>query len=135
MSIIEWNKGFSVGVEKFDNQHKKLFKILNDFYLGVSEKNTIKNQQLLTAKLLEYAEKHFSDEEDLMNKLEYPGFTEHKEMHDRYIMRVKNYSKKLDEEIALDDKEVSEFLVNWMVSHIQHTDCKYGSFFNKHHIK
>ncbi len=66
---VIWDETFSVGVEVIDEQHKKLFKMLNTM---IEAENTSVNSEIISTVLTEmrqYASEHFALEEKYM--LEY----------------------------------------------------------------
>ncbi len=130
MSTIEWQPAYDVQVSRFDEQHKKLFQLMSDLHNAMKEgEGQIKLAEIFNA-LTAYTTTHFSDEISLMESMNYPGTAEHKAQHDNLIMQVGELNKKFVKGDGVVSIEVLNFLKNWLVTHIQHEDKKYGLFFN-----
>ncbi|HBT04180.1 MAG TPA: hemerythrin, partial [Thermodesulfobacterium commune] len=81
MPFLEWNDNFLTGIKEIDQQHKKMFNMVNALYEAVRLKvdkkllinsiNTLKN----------YFETHFKFEEEILERYGYPEIEKHKEEH------------------------------------------------------
>ncbi len=82
MKIIEFQKEFITGNAKIDLQHEKILQLISTFYeiLGTKESRAQTINFLIM--INEYTTKHFSDEEQFMQSMEYPYFEAHKKAHE-----------------------------------------------------
>jgi hemerythrin len=80
--------------------------------------------------LINYTSTHFAAEEKLMQANNYPAYEGHKKEHNQLVMQVLDVQKQLQEGVVL-SQPVMNFLKNWLETHIQGTDKKYGPFFNQ----
>jgi hemerythrin len=93
---------------------------------SVSKEETQKTLDLLE----EYIVKHFSDEEELQRKNNYPEYEAHKKLHALYIDEF----HKLEKEFADNGHsmkftmDLNNSLINWIVKHIKSEDVKLGKF-------
>ncbi len=129
---IKWSQGFSVGVEEMDNQHKKLIKALDDYLIAmVSGKGTDSIKPLLD-KLAQYVIEHFSDEEKMMERIQYPDLENHRVIHNKFIDKLKVLSKELEEKgpTPLLATRVQDEVANWLIKHIANSDKLYGKHYN-----
>ncbi|HWR34236.1 MAG TPA: bacteriohemerythrin [Clostridia bacterium] len=80
VALFEWTAKYSVGVERFDEEHKRLFNLMNKLHyaMRIAQERTV-----LEGALLDYTEQHFSAEETAMNIPGFPGAGAHKAEHDR----------------------------------------------------
>ncbi|HAT73704.1 MAG: Hemerythrin-like protein metal-binding protein [Candidatus Moranbacteria bacterium GW2011_GWF2_36_839] len=125
--ILTWQPIYSVNVVEIDEQHKKLFGILNNFF-GVIDKED-KNIENILEELKKYAQYHFDTEEKYFKKFNYPETENHIKMHQFYVEKIAEFEKrKSDEKISL---ELRDFLKNWWLGYIQNADQKYSDFFNQ----
>ncbi|MFC1744793.1 hypothetical protein ACFL35_12455, partial [Candidatus Riflebacteria bacterium] len=63
MALLQWDELYSVAVEDLDEQHKFLFKLINDFHDSI-EKKPDRELELDTLNILvDYAVNHFASEE------------------------------------------------------------------------
>ena len=89
MPYVSWNKSFSVNNIEIDNQHKKLFELINKLHssLKAGQGNTVLKPVLM--ELVEYVKVHFAHEEKLMKEKQYPDYDKHKQKHEEYISELK----------------------------------------------
>lgn len=129
MAYIEWEDSFSVGVEIFDNEHKKLIEIINRLHLALLMKETDAVMGKTLKDLIDYTITHFAHEEDNMSKTTYPDFFKHKKEHDELIKKVQEYKAQIDSGKTTISLSIMNFLKDWLMSHILGTDMKYKIFF------
>lgn len=131
MQQIKWTEKFSVGVRKFDEQHKKLIGIFNQLdenFSGTFDKELTTNT---LAEMTVYAWTHFQEEERLMKEFGYPDYEGHKKQHSAYQERVESFCiADLHQEGNLPNQLIS-FLRGWWMHHILEEDMKYKNFFNE----
>jgi len=131
MQKIEWTEGFSVGVSKFDEQHKQLIGIFNQLVENLSDTPDGELANKILADMTVYAWTHFQEEERLMEEHLYPDYAEHKEQHLAYQKKVESLCIAcLHLEGDLPDQLIS-FLRNWWMNHILEEDMKYKAFFEE----
>ena len=78
--LVEWSERFSVGITKLDDHHKVLFNIINDMKIECDKEKPGELDGFFRA-LLEYTEYHFTAEEAVMKKMNYPQIEDHKKQH------------------------------------------------------
>ena len=67
MSIIEWDKKYSVNIRKIDKQHKQIISILNDINDLRFQGKPQKIEKIIDD-LINYIKHHFSTEEEYLMK-------------------------------------------------------------------
>lgn len=122
-NFTKWDKAFSIGHEKIDSEHKKLF----DIAAKLSKyKNDQKKIIEIIKELIAYTKFHFDNEEQFMESINYEDLEEHKQLHKQLI---KNLSATIKEMNSLGMDEVIEklnTLVNKnIVQHILIEDKKF----------
>ncbi len=128
MKLIEWNDSFSVGNEVIDKQHKGLFDLLNNLSSEFDEQKENRLLEGTLEKLFDYTKYHFSTEEYLMRKANYSDYQKHKDEHDEFIKKVKNFiSNFIDGKETL-TSDIIDFLMEWIKKHIAEVDRKYVPF-------
>lgn len=131
--FFPWDQAvYSVGVAVLDEQHKKLFGLINALFEAMKiGKGSLVIGKILT-ELTEYTKFHFSDEEGYMTKCNYPELATHKQIHAKLTSEVVAIQTKFasDQNINL-SIETLDFLKSWLINHIQGTDKKYSSYMNK----
>ena len=126
MALFIWKDAYSVGVDYFDRQHKKLVAMLNDLHDAMRIGKGAEAMGRVFETLVEYTAYHFGDEEKAMAKYGYPELEEHREEHVLLTEKVLEYKKKFDGKQLLVSIELLEFLKNWLSHHIMETDKRYG---------
>jgi len=127
---IEWTDKFRAGVEKFDNQHKRLIGLINELSRQISIGGGKQELEKVVTEIYEHKKNHFSDEERLMLDHNYPQFEQHAKEH----MEMLDWLLEHKEKLAAGDKmvtvELSGYLSDWLMNHVAKTDVQYGQFFN-----
>ena len=128
MAVIAWKKCYEVGIGTFDDEHHVLVNVINELYEALREKRGDEALKDLLVVLVEYTEKHFTHEEQHMDKNDYPEAAEHKEKHVFLKNQIIDYQQKISAgEVGL-SIEIMGFLRVWLLEHIVETDKKFGAF-------
>ena len=133
-NYIEWLDAYSVGVQDFDNDHKTLIELANRVLMGVHEGRDQKALADVLDELIDYTVQHFGKEEQMMRMTGYPNYQQHREIHDELTRRVLRYANDARHE-RISPVEVAEFLIDWLMDHIQYQDAAYGEHFHAHGIR
>lgn len=124
MENYKWDNSFDVKVEAMNEQHKILIDLMNE--LEFNRADDPKCVSLRLNKLYEFAIIHFREEEQLLERTEYPGLSSHQLIHQRLISKLESFKQQIERTGKLND-EFFTFLHMWLKSHIQGIDTKYGS--------
>jgi hemerythrin len=126
-----WTEEFVTGNVTVDTQHKQLFVAINNLLDACSSGQGRAHLSETLDFLINYAVKHFSDEEKLQQQYNYPDYQNHKKLHDDFKATVGDLAKQLRENgptVALVTK-VNSNIGDWIINHIKHEDKK---IFRKH---
>jgi hemerythrin len=134
MPLVTWDVSYSVKVKKCDDDHKKLFAILNSLHEAMSAGKGSQMLKQTVSELLDYTKFHFSGEEALMQKTNYPALAAHRAQHKDFIGRVENFHKDLEMGKMGQSIAVLNFLKDWLSNHIKQTDHQYADHLNQHGI-
>ena len=134
MAAITWNESMSVKINSIDEQHKKLFEMINDFYNNISKRSNDELILKLVSGMKNYTVMHFSTEERYMKQYKYPSYELHKKEHEDFIAKVNALEEKLKKGTIIVSFEITNFLKDWIKNHIQNTDKQYSDFFLKHGV-
>ncbi len=126
---MQWTNDLSVGVETIDNQHKELIRRLNSFYDSMNADNQAKVMEML-AFLSDYVVTHFRDEEALQVRYNYPGYAEHRKLHQAFMKDVRQMSDDMQKHgfTVATKSLVGLTLTNWLTLHINREDKAVGQF-------
>ena len=130
LEVFVWRDEFSVHVEEMDTHHKKLVEIANTIIEILRSEGDRGSLLKAAGALVDYTRHHFSAEEALMKRYDYPHLQSHVQKHRKLIQQVTEYT---DDILAGNLPEVSDlkkFLTDWLITHILSEDRKYGEFLN-----
>jgi len=127
MDSIIWSEDFQIGISTVDEQHKKLVGIFNRF---IESRDTMDTQQIeiLFNALVRYSNIHFTDEEELMSKINYPYIEEHKKEHDYFVNELQKIYNEIDNNNIYVTFEIAIFLAKWLKNHILISDKKITNY-------
>ena len=94
MPLVTWSDDYSVSIKEIDDQHKKLFDLLNELHDAMKKAKGKSILGKVIKDLISYTEFHFSTEEILLQNCKYPEFEEHKLKHDEFTKKVKEFEQK-----------------------------------------
>jgi hemerythrin len=123
MAAISWTEELSVGVAELDDQHKRLVDLIN-----VLAGPQLPPDQLAEAAqaTVEYAARHFNDEESHILDAAPELVGEHFELHARFIEVAYDFLHRLAEGRADGlQAEMFAYLSDWLIHHIRDEDRKY----------
>lgn len=124
--MIEWKEAYNLGIEEIDQQHKKLFEIMNRIFNALKEDYAMdKKQQALEIlhELIDYTHYHFTAEEQYMQEIAYPYFHDHKLEHEEFIARINEFH--IDEVKVHQNQQLQElfrYMIGWITNHILKSD-------------
>ena len=129
---IDWSDILSVGVDEMDNEHKELFKRINQLLSALLGRSKDYDLGEIVQFINEYIDFHFRDEEKLQAAYKYPKLEEHKKLHAIY----EEYFREIEMKLKNDDfdaallLEIQDKVVNWLLDHIARVDKQYGIYIN-----
>jgi hemerythrin len=124
-TVVVWKAEYSVGIKSLDDDHKHLIFLLNQFKTAYDYDTSAEFERQALEQLVEYTRFHFTREEGMMQEAGYVDFTEHKKQHERMIAQVEEFVGLYKREGHDSLNEVSTYLTNWLINHINGTDKQY----------
>jgi hemerythrin-like metal-binding protein len=131
---LDWDESFGTKVALFDEQHRKLFDMVNDLHDAMQQKRSKEAIGTILSRLIAYTGSHFAAEEEAFRKSGYPGEAQHRQQHARLVEQVLDLQRKFSSGETLLTQQVIEFLQDWLINHIKKEDCRYGAHLNRHGI-
>ncbi len=131
MAFLEWSEKYSMGMDEIDEQHHRLFVLVNRLHQAVvdgAEQSTIGE---ILDELIDYTVNHFDTEEKIFKENNYPEYEVHKQQHDDLTAQVVELQSKFREGSATISFEVLDFLSEWLTNHTLDSDRKYVLFMNQ----
>lgn len=126
MPLMEWKPEYSVGVERLDQDHKQLIRMLNELNDAMHEQRGRAAIGPILAELLQYTERHFGAEEVAMKRCGYANYDAHRAQHRELTEKVRLMSHEYELGDALISVEALYFLRDWLESHILKSDQAYA---------
>lgn len=129
MNLIPWEDKYSVDIVEIDEQHKKMLAIINKLYALLEEKKVDDHEEidLIIQEMMDYAVYHFQTEEKYFKLFNYEKAEEHTEVHNQYKTKIEDwyrrYSETKDRAVFF---EISTYLHDWWIWHINNTDRDYA---------
>jgi len=138
MPLIPWDNKFELGINEIDEQHKKMLSIINRAYDIFENKKHEDQSELnqLIKEMTDYADYHFETEEKYFKLYGYEKMESHIEVHNQYRTKIEDWQRQYNEnkDVSL-FFEISKYLQDWWIWHINNTDRDYVPFMKANHIK
>lgn len=135
IDLCTWSSDFVSGNLTIDAQHKYLFILINDFAKNDADKVSNEEVVAFLTKLYDYCTFHFTEEEELMAKCEYPLIEHHAKLHKdlkKTVKRLLEQSK--NDELCIQYTAIINFCLIWLNEHIAQEDLTFVNFCkNRHH--
>jgi len=136
MGKHKWDKEkYSVKIDVLDKQHQFLFDIINELDDVIQKQSPEQKVQELLKKLQEYTLFHFTTEEDLLSKADYPELTKHKEEHTQFINKINRFTEEYNSNTKEVTQQLSDYLFYWLFFHIQCDDQDYSKYLTNKKVK
>ncbi len=130
---LEWNETLSVGNTMIDNQHKELINRINALVEAMSKGKGKEEVSKVVDFLGSYIIKHFTSEEALMQRFNYPDVAAHKREHTAFVEDFKKFKAEFQKTgtssmLAI---RAQKWLSTWLFNHISKVDRMLASFLKK----
>ncbi len=125
IAIFPWNDNFATGIERIDDQHRRLVEILNDLATHVAFPSQELGLDVILAGLVDYTLYHFATEEGIWGEYlaEDPAETAHRAEHQTFIASVLKAKEDAgDRPVEELVQELLSLLTRWLASHILEKD-------------
>lgn len=119
-----------IHVEEIDEQHKRIFNIVEEFYNACIDLNNKEKIVEVFKTLKDSLEQHFQSEENYMVKYDYPEYEYHREKHDIFIRKLQMIDGAFKANYIPFTKlsDANEFFTEGFVTHISDIDSRLGEF-------
>ena len=135
IEYLKWDKSCSTGVEKFDDQHKKLLELLNKMLGSIKEREETSGMGSVLKDLFFFAISHFNDEEEALKRFGYEHLEEQKKEHDKIKLMVGRLHQNYLAGNMPETIEILEVITRWFEDHLKNVDTKYGPFLKEKGFK
>ena len=135
-NFVTWENRYSIGIRIIDDQHKYLLILTNKLYeacrnYGHGHTKTQEKFRETIQSAVSYVSIHFSTEEKLMDKTNYPGAPAHKLVHKEFIHKVVKNVNDFEGGKTFVPNNFVRFLRDWILEHIAIQDKELGVFLSQ----
>ena len=116
----------SVGIARFDEDHRQLAKLLTRLHTALIEKRDRAMAADLMGLVITETRAHFNREELALEEAGYPALEGHIIEHQRLLMEAGDLLRQFNAG-AISAMAFPTFIKNWLVVHIRETDRKYAA--------
>lgn len=124
MAAYEWDASLETGNELVDGQHRHIYELINDLQASIVEKRDRAEQDAVLADLIATSQAHFTDEEQLMRSVGYPGMMGQRQQHREFISETRRLSEQYSSGEQRLPITLAIYLHNWLVMHMRNEDTK-----------
>jgi hemerythrin-like metal-binding protein len=122
MAFIEFDDRYRLGHPEIDEQHAKLFRAVNQLYDAMRAGHAREELDRILNFLRIYTVKHFATEERFMVESGYPGYGNHRVIHEKLAEQVHDLERRHQAGAVSLSLEVFNFLKDWLAVHISSED-------------
>ncbi len=131
MAFMKWDDKYLVNIRVIDEQHQRLFAMINEFHELLRKKEIKRAMSELLQGLVDYSSYHFHSEESLMEQHGFPGLEQHRRAHEQFTKKVAQFQNRYETGQLVIPIEIADFLKDWLVNHVTTTDQQYAPFFKQ----
>lgn len=125
MAFFDWSDELATGIQKIDEQHRKLIELVNGLHDALSRGKSREVLGGLLKDLAEYTDYHFKTEERAFARYAYVNAAAHKKSHDDLIDQLQDLMAKHAKGSLAVGVETLNFLIGWVKNHIMKEDRLY----------
>ena len=133
--MYKMNPDYLIGIELMDEQHQVLFELMENAQRLLKDENILYKYDDLTKilkGLKDYSIKHFREEIELMESVNYPRTELHKEAHNSFVEKLNSFEIDFDKiSLGTQDQmilDLMDYLLDWLKVHIMDCDRKVRLF-------
>jgi hemerythrin len=129
-TFVVWEERYSMGIPAIDEQHKELLVLTNKLYDACREGEESAREYFreVIRSAVEYVQFHFTSEERLMERINFPELMEHKVQHTHFVKQVLEEVKNFEQGKSFVPNIFVRFLRDWVLTHIAMSDIKYAEY-------
>ena len=126
--MYEMKPEYYIGIDMIDEEHKQLFQYADEAYELLHDEYTPDKYDridIILEKLRGYTVKHFADEEQYMESINYKKLFTQKVQHQEFINKLDEFMEYHNEEVEDQDDQIMgilKYLTEWLTNHILYVD-------------
>jgi hemerythrin-like metal-binding protein len=128
MAYMEWLPALEVGFGPIDRDHRTLVDALNQLHAASDQGKDREEIEKVLVFLRDYTVTHFTTEESLMIRHQYPGAADHFAAHSDLLIQLSDLLADFRSGEAVVTATVLAFLESWLMEHILGKDRALSGF-------
>ncbi|MDR0324323.1 MAG: bacteriohemerythrin [Treponema sp.] len=128
--IVVWGDKYATGIKLIDQQHRELVDLTNNLFHACLDGEQAAKPAFMEAmhRMVEYVRFHFNMETEMLERIKYPGFSEHKKLHETLIKQILDAAEQFKEGKKFVPNHFVRTLKDWVFGHIAIHDKFYASY-------
>ena len=126
MAIIKWREQMNLNYLPLDQEHQDFLQVVN-YALSVSNTGDFQGMDRVFNACYDYVRDHFSHEEDVMERINFPDAQAHMQAHRTFIKNIAEFRQNYEKAKTPAKKKIAaiktaDFLGLWLLGHILSRD-------------
>ncbi|MGE4278103.1 MAG: bacteriohemerythrin [Magnetospirillum sp.] len=131
MKLMEWDDSLSIGDNDIDLHHKGMVEKMNRFFREMMAGDSGMVALEVARDLLPDMQRHFQDEEQIMERKGYAGLAGHRQAHQDFLVKAKRLCDDVQSGQTDASQALFQFMAEWLKTHIQSEDMAFANFLRK----
>ncbi|MCL2601888.1 MAG: bacteriohemerythrin [Treponema sp.] len=132
--LVVWGAKYEIGVPIIDKQHQELVGIINELYRscrtnGSEEVNAAFKDAM--RRIVGYVRFHFSAEQELLERLQFPHFKNHIRQHEVFVRDIFDAARDFRDGKRFAPHVFVRTLRDWVLGHIAVSDKQFAQYFTE----
>ncbi|MDR0569220.1 MAG: bacteriohemerythrin [Spirochaetaceae bacterium] len=131
--FVAWEDRYVIGIPVIDEQHQELLRLTNELYEACRQGDEVAGKLFkdTVRQTVDYVKEHFSGEEKILERVNYPELGPHKQEHENFVKKVIDEVKNFEGGKTFVPNQFVRFLRDWILAHIAVSDKKYAEYILK----
>lgn len=126
MVIVKWREQMSLDYMPLDEEHRAFLDVVNHS-LTVSRVADFNEMEQVFNACYDYVRHHFSREEDIMERINFPDMATHVQAHRTFIKNISEFRQRYEQAATKEIKQkeaikTADFLSLWFIGHVLSRD-------------
>lgn len=138
LDLVIWGPTYATGVMYIDKQHKELVNLTNQLFqacLECGNETVCIIFKEAMSRMVEYVRFHFNAESELLERINYPDYKEHKKLHEKLVKTILDAAKDYNEGKKYVPNNFARTLKEWVFGHIAVADKIWAAFIQEQRKK
>ncbi len=122
MKLLDWDESLITGNGDVDAHHRRIVGQINAFFGKMAYGEGAEGALLLCRQLRESMQRHFVEEEHLMESCRYPKIADHRKAHGQFLSDFENRQRAVERNETDAAAALLEFAASWFKTHIAEED-------------